>query len=119
MASKNKRHFFWGRPNFFLPPVFGPIRSPGQEPDNSKTAISPLRNNDFCRIGRARALFFHVQNEMISDMKKKRDPSPAEGPSIGSTGSVYGLRGPWREGFREGTPPYMNMQGLDMNMDRV
>ena len=52
---------------------------------------------------------------MISDMKKK---SP-EGPSIGSTGSVYGLRGPWREGFREGTPPYMNMQGLDMNMDRI
>ena len=49
---------FWGCPNFFLATVFGPIRSPGQEPDNSKTAISPLRNDDFCRIGRARALFF-------------------------------------------------------------
>ena len=44
--------------SLFLPTVFGPIRSPGQEPDNSKTAISPLRNDDFCRIGRARALFF-------------------------------------------------------------
>ena len=59
--------------------------------------------------------FFHVQHELISDMKKK---SP-EGPSIGPANSVYGLRGPWREGFREGTPPYMNMQGLDMNMDRI
>ena len=44
--------------SFFLPTLFGPIRSPGQEPDTSKTAISPLRNGHFCRIGRARALFF-------------------------------------------------------------
>ena len=59
--------------------------------------------------------FFHGPNEMTSDMKKK---SP-EGPSIGHPQMVLHRRGVCREGFREGTPPYMNMQGLDMNMDRV
>ena len=69
----------------------------------------------FANSAKPGPFFFHGPNEMISDMKKK---SP-EGPSIPPTGSVYGLRGPWREGFREGTPPYMNMQGTDMNMDWI
>ena len=43
MASTNIRRKFWRRVVTF----FGPIWSPGQEPDNNKTAISPLRNNDF------------------------------------------------------------------------
>ena len=59
--------------------------------------------------------FFHGPNDMISDMKKK---SP-EGPSIRSAGGVRRCRGACREGFREGTPPYMNMQGTDMNMDWI
>ena len=59
--------------------------------------------------------FFHGPNDMTWAMKKK---SP-EGPSMRHPGEVLHRRGACREGFREGTPPYMNMQGLDMNMDRI
>ena len=51
--------------------VFEPIRSSGQEPDSTKTAISPLRNNDFCRISVVKTR----QTKVVSGNRKKA-PAP-------------------------------------------
>ena len=91
------------------------FEAPAKSPTPAKRPFRLYGMAIFAKSTRPGPFFFHGPNDMTWAMKKK---SP-EGPWSGPVGQDDGPRRAWREGFREGTPPYMNMQGLDMNMDRI
>ena len=59
------------RPDFFWRLFVGPVWSSSQEPESNKTAISPLRNNDFGRISVVK-----TRQTPVASGNRKKAPAP-------------------------------------------